>query len=65
MLYRSGALELRIGSAEAGSGRIVGGSHEFAALGGTYAESWAISGVSQAGDLRGTIELQTIARSAE
>ena len=61
----SGALELSIGSDEAGSGRIAGGSHEFANLGGTYAENWAISGVSQAGDLRGTIELHTIARSSE
>lgn len=61
----SGALDLSIGSEEAGSGRIIGGSQEFAGLGGTYAESWAISGVSQAGDLRGTIELHTIARSSE
>ena len=61
----SGALELTIGSEEAGSGRLVGGSHEFAGLGGTYAENWAISGVSQAGDLRGTFELHTIARSSQ
>ncbi len=61
----SGALEVSIGSEETGSGRMAGGSHEFAGLGGTYVENWAVSGVSQAGDLRGTIELHTIARSSE
>ncbi len=60
-----GALELTIGSQEAGSGRIAGGSHEFASVGGTYAENWLVSGVSEAGDVRGTIELHTIARNSE
>ena len=61
----SGALNLSIGTQEAGSGRIAGGSQEFASVGGTYAENWLVSGVSQAGDVRGTIELHTIARNME
>ncbi len=61
----SGGLELTIGSGEAVSGRVIGGSHEFADLIGTYAENWSISGVSQAGDLRGTIQLHTIAQNGE
>ncbi len=61
----SGRLELSIGSEEAGSGQIVGGSHEFAKVIGTYAEHWLISGVSQNGDLRGTIRLYTIAENSE
>ena len=61
----NGSLELSIGSQEAGSGRIAGGSQEFASVGGTYEEVWLVSGVSQAGDVRGTIRLHTIARNSE
>ena len=55
----SGALELSIGSPEAETGRVSGGSHEFEDLVGTYREDWQVSGVSQAGELRGTIMLRT------
>lgn len=61
----SGGIDLSMGFEQAGSNRIIGGSHEFADLVGTYAENWLISGVSRAGDLRGTITLQTIAQSGE
>ena len=55
----SGELELGVASADAGAGSVAGGSHEFAGLTGTYEENWLISGVSQAGELRGTIMLNT------
>ncbi len=59
----SGDVELAIGSVEDESGLVAGGSHEFAGLTGIYSESWSISGVTQAGELRGTIQLHTIAEA--
>jgi len=59
----SGDLELAIGPEGPDSGRVTGGSHEFAGLIGTYSEDWLISGVSQAGELRGTINLHTTAEA--
>jgi hypothetical protein len=41
------------------SGRVAGGSDEFAALSGSYAERWHVTGIGDAGELRGTIELNT------
>jgi len=61
----SGDLELRIGAQGAESGVVSGGSQEFAGLVGTYSEDWQISGVSQAGELRGTIMLNTTSEYAE
>lgn len=42
------------------SGRVQGGTHEFAGLEGTYTETWTITGVDESGELRGTIELDTV-----
>ena len=61
----SGDLALTIGSDGSESGLVDGGSHEFAGLIGAYSEDWLISGVSQAGELRGTIRLHTTAEIAE
>jgi len=61
----SGDLELSIGSPGADSGLVAGGSHEFEGLIGTYSEDWLISGVSQAGELRGTIMLHTTSEFGE
>ena len=61
----NGDIQLDMVSDETGSGRVAGGSHEFAGLAGTYAENWLISGVNQAGELRGTIELHTVVESSE
>ncbi|HEY5623436.1 MAG TPA: hypothetical protein VIV14_06715 [Gammaproteobacteria bacterium] len=60
----TGQLAMTIGADDAQSGWITGGSHEFDGLGGAYTEQWAISGVSQSGELRGTISLQTTAEYA-
>jgi hypothetical protein len=61
----SGDLEWRIGPSGDESGLVSGGSHEFEGLIGTYSEDWLISGVSQAGELRGTIMLHTTSESGE
>ena len=45
---------------DAPGGRVVGGNGEFSALGGTYSETWLITGVNEEGELSGTIELSTI-----
>jgi hypothetical protein len=42
--------------------RGVAGSREFVGLGVQYTETWKITGVTEAGDVRGTIELNTISR---
>ena len=61
----SGDLEWSVGATDAESGLVAGGSHEFAGLTGTYNEEWLISGVSQFGELRGTIMLHTTSEFAE
>jgi hypothetical protein len=43
-------------------GEVAAGSDEFERLDGTYQEIWKVSGVSDTGELRGTIELNTITR---
>lgn len=45
-----------------GAGRVVGGSDEFDALQGSYSETWTISGVTETGEIRGTIALGTVTR---
>ncbi len=42
-------------------GELIAGTGEFEQLTGTYAESWQVTGVSPDGELRGTIELRTVA----
>ena len=41
-------------------GQLMSGTGEFNMLAGRYEESWQITGVSAAGELRGTIELNTV-----
>jgi hypothetical protein len=43
-----------------GLGRVVGGSREFSRLGGSYTETWRLTGVDADGGLRGTIEIDTV-----
>ena len=47
------------------SGRIEGGSEEFAALTGSYQEHWQITGIDDSGVLSGTIELSTTSYLAQ
>ena len=48
--------------ADSVAGQIIAGSDEFEGLVGDYSESWTITGVSAAGELRGTITLDTVTR---
>ena len=56
--------EVRVAFAPEGSDTavIAAGSDEFAGLDGRYSELWTITGVSDAGELRGTIEIDTVTR---
>ncbi len=53
-----GTLEVAL----AQGGVVAGGSGDFAGLGGSYTETWKVTGVDAAGAMRGTIELYTITR---
>lgn len=55
----AGDLDFRVGDPQSSSGEVRGGTSEFSALTGTYTERWHITGVGNAGELRGTIELDT------
>jgi hypothetical protein len=55
-----GNVELAL--AGAGAGVVASGSGEFEGLSGTYTETWKVTGVDAAGELRGTIELYTVTR---
>lgn len=56
--------EVRVAFAPEGSDTAVvaAGSDEFAGLDGRFSELWTITGVSDAGELRGTIEIDTLTR---
>jgi hypothetical protein len=41
---------------------VAAGSDEFSGLGGKYSETWTITGVTDGGELHGTIELATVTR---
>jgi hypothetical protein len=41
-------------------GAVTTGTGEFADLSGTYTESWTLAGVDEAGQVHGTVELNTI-----
>jgi hypothetical protein len=43
-------------------GEVAAGSDEFEKLDGSYKEIWKVTGVSDTGELRGTIELDTVTR---
>ncbi len=56
---------LRVPTAEkdpVGAGELIAGTGEFEALTGQYEEAWQVTGVSPAGELRGTIQLNTVFR---
>jgi hypothetical protein len=56
--------DVRVALAPEGSDAAVvaAGSDEFAGLDGRYSETWTITGVSESGELRGTIEIDTVTR---
>ena len=58
----SGELKLELASDGDDGGVVAGGTEEFAGLGGRYSEVWTVTGIGEKGELRGTIELNTITR---
>jgi hypothetical protein len=58
----TGDVRVELAASKPESGAIAGGSEEFAGLAGEYTEIWTVTGVSEAGELRGTIELDTVTR---
>jgi hypothetical protein len=56
----SGEVKVPLTASREAAGIVAAGSEEFEALGGTYAEIWTVTGVGESGELRGTIELNTI-----
>ncbi len=53
-------LQRTAGPAVEGRGQVSGGSFEFARHTGSYAETWRLTGIDTEGQLRGTIELDTL-----
>jgi hypothetical protein len=53
-----GTLEVAL----APGGVVAGGTGDFAGLGGSYTETWKVTGVDASGSMRGTIELYTVTR---
>jgi len=64
--YRAGSAwagDVRVALApDSDTSVIAAGSDEFVGLRGRYSEIWTITGVSDAGELRGTIEIDTVIR---
>jgi hypothetical protein len=58
----SGELRLELAAEGEDSGVVAGGTEEFAGLGGRYNEVWTVTGIGENGELRGTIELNTVTR---
>lgn len=56
----TGDLRIDLGGGEKDAGRVAAGSDEFSDLQGHYSETWTVTGVSGEGELRGTIELDTV-----
>jgi hypothetical protein len=58
-----GAWEGTLEVALAAGGVVAGGTGDFAGLGGSYTETWKVTGVDASGAMRGTIELYTVTRT--
>lgn len=56
----SGDIQVALnGAGDGSSGRVRGGSDEFEPLTGSYVERWRLTGISDSGELTGTIEINT------
>jgi hypothetical protein len=58
----NGDLAVPLGPADENAAVVVSGSEEFAGLEGRYTEVWTLTGVTDKGEMRGTIELNTVTR---
>lgn len=55
----AGELEFIVGDAQSPAGEVRGGTSEFSELVGSFIERWHFTSIGEAGELRGTIELNT------
>jgi hypothetical protein len=53
-----GNVEVELGRDDAG--KVAAGSDEFEGLDGEYSETWNVTGISDTGEVRGTIEIDTV-----
>jgi hypothetical protein len=58
----NGELRVELAAGRDDAGVVAAGSDEFEGLVGNYSEIWSITGVSASGELRGTIEINTVTR---
>jgi hypothetical protein len=58
----SGELKLQLAPEGDDGGVVAGGTEEFGGLDGRYSEVWTVTGIGENGELRGTIELNTVTR---
>ncbi len=58
----NGEVQVALAPDDDNGGVVAAGSDEFAGLEGRYTEVWTLTGVTDSGELRGTIELNTITR---
>ncbi len=58
----NGQVEVALAPVDEDAAVVVAGSDEFAGLEGRYTEVWTLTGVTDAGEMRGTIELNTVTR---
>jgi len=58
----NGELKVALSPDEQSAAVVAAGSEEFAGLEGGYTEVWTLTGVTDTGEMRGTIELDTITR---
>ena len=56
----TGDLKVELTPKGGATGTVAAGSEEFDHLAGRYSEVWTVTGVSETGELRGTIELNTV-----
>jgi hypothetical protein len=58
----NGQVAVALGPVDEDTAVVVAGSDEFAGLEGRYTEVWTLTGVTDGGEMRGTIELNTVTR---
>jgi hypothetical protein len=58
----NGEVKVVLATDDANSGVFAAGTEEFSGLEGGYSETWTLTGVTDTGEMRGTIELNTVTR---
>jgi hypothetical protein len=58
----NGEVKVALAPDNENAGAVAAGSDEFAGLAGSYSEVWTLTGITDTGEMRGTIELNTVTR---